>query len=192
VGARATCCLSNVDWPRYTTLSLADAAATVRLPQGDALTVRVVVDGPMPDQVFVDYAFAGGETGSEALSRTGEREFTWTIDAVLADMQLSMQGGDALPLPLTVTVVERPRIEDLVGQGHLSRTTWSASRSWCRPTEGELRLPKGAWLSFAGKSHKALDEAFALFGNEQKVPLRAAPTASSFAGDFSPPPRACW
>ena len=178
--------LSNVDWPRYTTLSLADAQdGSVNLPQGDALTVRVVVAGPVPDQVFVDYAFAGGETGSEALSRTGEREFTWTIDAVLADMKLSLQGGDALPLPVTVTVVERPRIDDLS-----VKVTYPVymerEPQLVPPTEGELRLPKGALVSFAGKSQKALAEAFLLFGNEQKVPLVRGADGKSFAGDFSP------
>lgn len=178
--------LSNVDWPRYTTLTLVGAdSSDVRLPQGDALTVRVEVSGPVPDQVFVDYEFRGGERGSEALSRTGEREFTWTIEAVLADMTLSLQGGDALPLPVKVTVVERPRVDDLSVKVTFP-SYMERDPEIVPPTEGELRLPKGALVSFAGRSQKPLSEAFLLFGNEQKVPLPRGPDGKSFAGDFSP------
>ncbi len=178
--------LASVEWPRYTTLDLADAdSGQVRLPQGDALTVRVAVQGPVPDQVFVDFEFRGGERGSEAMSRTGDREFTWTIDAVLADMQLSLQGGDALPLPVTVTIVERPRIDELT-----VRVTYPSymerDPELVPPTEGELRLPKGAVLSIAGKSQKALTDAFLLFGNDQKTALPRTPDGLSFGGDFSP------
>ncbi len=178
--------LANVDWPRYTTLRLADGdSGEVRLPQGDALTVRVAVQGPVPDQVFVDYAFAGGEKGSEALSRTGDREFTWTIESVLADMTLEVAGGDALPLPITVKVVERPRIDGLA-----VRVTFpeymERDPETVPPTEGELRLPKGAKLSFSGKSQKALTDAFLLFGSDQKISLARGADNLSFAGDFAP------
>lgn len=178
--------LANIDWPRYTALRLpAGAPAEVRLPQGDALTVRVDVVGPVPDQVFVDYAFAEGERGSEMMSRTGDREFTWTIEAVLADMRLAIQGGDSLPLPLTVAVVERPRIDDLAVQVTFP-SYMERDKFLLPPTEGELRLPKGAVLSIAGKSQKRLTEAFVLLGNEQKVALACGQDGVSFAGDFAP------
>lgn len=190
--------LSNVDWPRYTVLALADSdSAAVRLPQGDALSVRVHVTGPVPDQMFVDYAFhprkADGATdvgkvtekGSEVASRTGDAEFTWTIPSVLNDMTLSLQGGDSLPLEVTVTVVERPSIDDLA-----IKVTYPSYMEMepevVPPTEGELRLPKGAVLSFAGKSQKALSEAFVLFGNDQKTTLARGADGKSFAGDFTP------
>ena len=78
--------LSNADWPRYTSLTFAGQATEVRLPQGDALTVRVMADGVVPDQMFLDYVFTDGEAGSESMSLTGENEFTWNIDAVLGDV----------------------------------------------------------------------------------------------------------
>jgi hypothetical protein len=177
--------LVNVDWPRYTTLRLLDAdGAALRLPQGDALTVRVLVDGAVPDQAFVDYRFASGERGAEPMSRTGEREFTWTIDAVLADMQLSVQAGDSLPLPLTVTIVERPQIGDLAVQvmfpDYMEREPFEVPT-----TEGDLRLPKGARLRLSGTSQKPLAEAFVLFG-DQKTPLGRAADERSFVGEFAP------
>jgi len=105
--------LTNVDWPRYTVLTFVDSDGGVRLPQGDALTVRVKVEGPVPDQMFVDYEFADGDVGAEPMSLTGDDEFTWTIDSVVSDLELSVQGGDSLPVGLSVRIVERRTVGDL-------------------------------------------------------------------------------
>lgn len=184
--ARRNLALSNVDWPRYTGLSFAESAAGgVRLPQGDALTVRVEVSGPVPDQVFLAYAFKSGDEGTEPMSRTGEREFTLTLDAVVENVVLRAEGGDALPAELAVTVVERPRIDDLTVlvkfPGYMERDPETVP-----PTEGELRLPRGAVLTVSGRSHKRVDEAFLLFGNERKVPLARSADGFQFTGDFAP------
>ena len=178
--------LANVEWPRHTSLHLADGSpAAFRLAQGDALTVLVAVRGPVPDQVTVDYAFQGGERGTETMSRTGDRELTWTIESVLTDATLVVRGGDALPLELAVTVVERPRIDDLTVTvtypGYMEREPEVVP-----PTEGEIRLPKGASLAVAGRSQKPLGEAFVLFADEHKTPLTLAADRLSFAGDFAP------
>lgn len=177
--------LGNVDWPRYTSLAFAEVAdGAVRLPQGDGLTVRVAVSGPVPDQVFLNYQFRGGDRGTEPMSRTGDREFTLTIDTVLADAVLRAEGGDALPIELRVTVVERPRILDLRVEvaypDYMERDPEEVP-----PTEGELRLPRGARLSFAGRSHKPIDEAFLLFG-DRKLPLAAGADGASFTGAMTP------
>jgi hypothetical protein len=184
--ARRNLLLSNVDWPRYTTLTFAEmGAGEVRLPQGDALTVRVTVDGPMPEQVFVNYVYRGGEKGTEPMSLTGDREFTWVLDAVVEDVVLTAEGGDALPVELHIKVVERPRIQDLA-----VRVTYpdymEREPELLPPTEGDLRLPRGAKLSLSGKSHKPIDDAFVLFGSDRKVPLQRAADGFSFAGDFLP------
>jgi len=178
--------LGATEWPRYTTLALADGGATtVRLPQGDALTVRVAVTGPVPDQLFVDYRFAGGENGSEAMSRTGDREFAWTLESVLADVQMQVTGGDALPLAVAATVVERPRVEDLAVRvefpAYMEREPWTPP-----PGEGELRVPRGAVLTLSGRSQKPLREAFALLGQDTKLPLALGADSRSFAGDARP------
>ena len=177
--------LTNVDWPRYTTLLFADATGEVRLPQGDALTVRVAVDGPRPDQLFLDYKFADGDTGSEPMSLTGDNEFTWTIDAVLNDVVLTVQGGDSLPISLAVTIVERPHIDNLAVRvtlpEYMEREPYDVP-----PTEGELRLPRGALLTLSAKSQKQLTAAFLLFGNDQKVPLALGADQQSFTGEFRP------
>lgn len=177
--------LTNMDWPRYTTLTFVDGEGEVRLPQGDALTVRVAVEGPMPDQMFMDYEFADGETGSEPMSLTGDNEFTWTIDAVLTDVKLTTQGGDSLPIQKTVTIVERPRVDDLAVTvtlpEYMERQPYDVP-----PTEGELRLPRGAKLTLKAQSQKPLTSAFLLFGNDDKVPMQVGEDKLSFTGDFYP------
>lgn len=182
--------LTNTDWPRYTTLAFAGAEdGVVRLPQGDALTVRVDVQGPVPDQMFLDYAFgeAGGDgdAGTEPMSRTGDGEFSWSIDSVLEDLTLTVQGGDSLPVELRVQIVERPRIDDLgirvTLPDYMEREPYDVP-----PTEGELRLPRGAMLTLSGTSQKDLQQAFLLFGNDRKVPLTLGGDGRSFGGDFRP------
>tara|TARA_R110002094_G_scaffold3323_3_gene11423 strand:- start:2236 stop:4554 length:2319 start_codon:yes stop_codon:yes gene_type:complete len=177
--------LTNADWPRYTSLTFVDGSEEVRLPQGDALTVRVAVDGPMPEQLFMDYVFADGETGSEPMSLTGDTEFTWTIDAVLNDVKLSVQGGDSLPIELVIKIVERPRVDGLAVRvtlpEYMERESYDVP-----PTEGELRLPKGAKLTLTATSQKQLTSAFLLFGNDAKVAMTLGEDKQSFAGDFYP------
>jgi len=177
--------LSNVDWPRYTTLMFVDGSGEVRLPQGDALTVRVQVEGPRPDQMFMDYEFADGETGSEPMSLTGDHEFTWTIDAVLNDVKLSVQGGDSLPIEMAVKIVERPRIAGLAVRvtfpDYMEREPYDVP-----PTEGELRLPRGVKLTLNANSQKLLTSAFLLFGNDDKVVMAIGEDKKSFSGDFYP------
>ena len=178
--------LTNVDWPRYTVLSFVDGGGEVRLPQGDALTVRVRAEGEVPDQAFVDYAFADGDVGEEPMSLTGADEFSWTIDSVVGDLDLQVTGGDALPAALRVRVVERPTVGDLAVRvtfpAYMEREPFEVP-----PTEGEVRLPSGAELTVSGESRKPLQEAFLLFAGDQKIPLGVGDDGRSFVGTFAPP-----
>ena len=163
--------LASVAWPRYTSLSFAGTEGeVVRLPQGDPLTVHVAVGGPVPDQVFLRYDYKGGDRGVEAMSRTGDREFTLTVPALIEDAVLSAEGGDGVSPPLRIEIVERPRLEDVV-----VRVVFPAymkkEPETVPATEGELRLLRGSELQLAGRSHKPLREAFALFEDE-KIPLQ--------------------
>lgn len=176
--------LSSLEWPRYTRLEFArEGDGPVRLPQGDSLTVRVLASGRLPDQVFLYYRFAGGEKGYEPMSATGDAEFTWTIESVLEDVVLRAEGGDGLSEELSVAVVERPRISDLTVT--LTFPDYmQKDREVVTATEGELRVPRGARLDVAGRSHKPIREAFLLFG-EQKTALNRT-AEDSFEGQFTP------
>jgi hypothetical protein len=186
IWVRRNLVLSNVDWPRYTSLAFAEAGSSdVRLPQGDALTLRVTSKGPVPEQVFLSYDFKGGEKGTEPMSRTGDGEFTLTIPSVIEDAVLRAEGGDALPVELRVTIVERPRIDDLAIKVTFP-SYMERDPELVPPTEGEVRLPRGSLLAISGKSHKPVDDAFALFGSEKKIALARAPDGFGFAGEFSP------
>jgi|GEM_PF-2251871 len=177
--------LLDVDWPRYTTISFVDGVGEVRLPQGDALTVRVRCDGLVPDQMLLDYEFDGGDVGTEPMSLTGDQEFTWTIDSVVSDFDLSVQGGDALPAIMKVRIVERPTVSDLKIRAtmpeYMERAPFDVP-----PTEGELRLPAGAKLTLSGKSRKPLKQAFLLIGGDRKVSLAVSADQASFGGEFAP------
>jgi hypothetical protein len=183
--ARRNLLLSDVDWPRATTLVLPDGGARVRLPQGDALTVVAAVDGHVPDEAFVDYRFATGERGREPMSRTGERQFGWTLDPVLAAAQLTLRAGDALPVTIDVEVVPRPRVEDLSLRVRYPAYMERADED-LPPTESELRLPLGAELTIAGSSQKPLTAAFVLHGDGQQHALACGEDGRSFGGTFRP------
>lgn len=177
--------LADADWPRRTTLALADGVLpSLRLPQGDPLTLRVVAQGTAPDEVVADYRFATGESGRERLARTGEAEFTWMLAALLADVELSLRGGDSLPLTVRVAIVERPRIDDLeltiVWPEYMQRAPEAVPA-----THGELRLVRGCRLGIAGSSQKDLASAVLTFG-EQRAALAVGDDRRTFAGEFAP------
>jgi len=168
--ARRNLALSAVEWPRYTSLHFVGAdAGVVRLPQGDPLTVRVAASGEVPDQVYLRTRSHSGEVEVEQMSRTGDGEYTRTIETLIEDAELVAEGGDGFSAPLRVQIVERPRIEeftvDVVFPAYMNKAPERVPL-----TEGEVRLLRGSELRLAAKSHKPVVEAFALFA-EQKVPL---------------------
>lgn len=177
--------LSAVEWPRYTRLAfVGQEGGVLRLPQGDPLTVRIGVQGPVPDQVFLYYEFARGERGVEPMSRTGDGEFTLTMDAVLENAWLHAEGGDGLSEPLQIEIVERPRLEDvelqIVYPEYMQKEPEAVP-----PTEGELRLLRGSELRVAGRSQKTVREAFALLG-DVKHPFAVSEDRHSFRGALHP------
>jgi len=185
IWAQRNLLLGSVDWPRHTTLSFAGDSADVRIPQGDALTIGVDAAGEVPEQVFLTYKFADGEAGTEPMSRTADSQFSLTLDAVLEDVVLRAEGGDSLPAELRVTVVERPRIEQLevaIGfPAYMEREPEVIG-----PTEGDVRLPRGSTLRIAGRSHKPIVESFALLGDDRKVLLQRGEDDRSFVGELKP------
>lgn len=177
--------LSNVEWPRYTELHFVGAeGGEVRVPEGDALTLRVAAQGEIPDQVFAEFAFAGGETGTEPMSRTGDGEFTLTLDQVVENAVLRISGGDAETIEMKVTIVGRPRFTELT-IGITFPAYMEREPDQVPATEGEIRLPLGSRLDLAGRSSKPIGEAFALFA-EQKTPFAVGADGTSFTGTFAP------
>ncbi len=178
--------MSAVEWPRYTKLTFLGATAgTLRLPQNDPLTVRVGVGGTMPDQVFLRTRFASGETGIEPMSRTGEGEFTLTLETLIEDVDLVAEGGDGISeQPLHIVIVERPRIESVSIQ--VVFPDYMHKEPEVVPeTEGEVRLLRGSGLRLAARSHKPIGDAFALF-DDQKLPLTRDADGHAFHGEFAP------
>lgn len=184
--ARRNLTLSTVEWPRYTQFDFRDVpdGGEVRVPQGDPQTFTLTVRGPVPDQVFLYYEFQGGESGSEPMSATGEREFTWTLPAVLENATIWAEGGDGESRRLQLKVVERPRIEG-VAVRIVYPDYMHKERTEVAPTESEVKVPRGGYLELAGKSHKPIQEAFLLVGTDRKVPLDRDDD-HAFHGEFHP------
>ncbi|MBK8099166.1 MAG: hypothetical protein IPK26_18820 [Planctomycetes bacterium] len=178
--------LTNVEWPRYTRLAFTGVGELgIRIAQGDALTLRVDVAGPIPEQVFLFYEFQGGESGSEPMSRTGDGEFTLTMESVLENLTVHAEGGDGLSESVSVHVVERPRIESVEVEVAFPSYMEKAPEK-VPATEGELRLPRGASLTVRGRSHKPIQEAFLLFDNDTKVAMTKAADGHGFEGKLTP------
>ncbi|GAB4138444.1 MAG: polyketide synthase [Planctomycetota bacterium] len=184
--ARRNLLLSSDEWPRYTKIEFKDFAGqdVLRVPQGDPLTVVVGVRGPVPEQVFLHYEFAEGDEGDEPMSETGDREFSWTLPAVMEDGEIRVEGGDGLSRPLRLSVVERPRIENvdlrIVYPDYMRKEPAEVAA-----TEADLRIPRGGYLEIAARSHKPILEAFLMASDDRKRPL-ALRGDHSFAGEYRP------
>lgn len=177
--------IASVPWPRYTTFSFAEFGdGTLRVPQGDPLTVAVAVQGPIPDQVFLYYRFAGGESGAEPMSATGERDFSWTMQAVLEDGDVWIEGGDGLSATLHLQVVERPRIEQVAVRVFYPEYMHKEP-DHLPATESDVKVPRGGRLELAARSHKPITEAFLLVGTDRKLPLQRD-DQHAFHGEFVP------
>jgi hypothetical protein len=162
--ARRNLLLADVDWPRRTSLVFADAAGgALRVPQGDDLTLRVQASGEVPDLVYLRYELDGGEAGSEPMTVTGEGLFTFTLQALLEGATVVAEGGDGLTPQLRITLIERPRLEDLqvtlVPPAYLQRQPSAVT-----DLSGDLRVPRGGALQIRARSTKPLQAAFATLG----------------------------
>jgi hypothetical protein len=178
-------CLSSVEWPRYTQLSFVGATGnTVRLNQGDPLAVHVAAAGVVPDQVFLRYEYDGGERGVEPMSRTGDGEFSTTMDSVLREAVLVAEGGDGITEPLRVTIVERPRVDGVAIRVVFPEYMHKDPEE-VPPTEGEIRLLRGSRLELRARTHKPAVSAFALYDDE-KIPLQLDATRHEFGGSYTP------
>jgi len=181
--AKRNLLLSAAEWPRYT--QFAWEVQQTRVPQGDPLKLQVRVSGPIPDQVFLNYEFAGGEDGTETMSQTGDESlFSFELESVLESMTAQVEGGDGLSETLEIVVVERPRVEELVLTVEYPEYM-QRERERLDSVEGDIRLPVGCRLVVEGRSHKPLREAFLLMGQGDKVPMDHTPD-QRFSGSVSP------
>ena len=177
--------LSSVEWPRYTQLHFADVGEGVRrLPQGDPLTIIVRAAGELPEQVHLRSTFANGDTAYEPMSRTGDGEFTLTMETLLENATIVAEGGDGISTPLRIEIVARPRIENVTLQ-IVFPSYMQKEPEDVPPTEGELRIVRGSQLRLRGTSHKKLASAFALLA-DTKLPLELDADAMVFSGAVAP------
>lgn len=175
--------LSAEEWPRYTKFEW--QVEQTRVPQGDPLKLQVAVSGPLPDQVFLTYEFQGGDSGTEAMSQTGnDALFSFEMESVLESMTVQVEGGDGLSERLEIIVVERPRVEDLAITLHYP-DYMGREANRLETIEGDIRLPVGCRVEVDGRSHKPITEAFLLIGQGDKVTMERFDD-HSFRGSVSP------
>lgn len=178
--------LSSAEWPRYTHLAFgAGADDVVRVPEGDDLTLTVRAEGLMPEQAFLHYSFEAGEGGIEAMTATGENEFSFTMQSVLEGAVVWATGGDGLTPELRIEVVERPRIEDL--QVTLIYPDYMRKENDVLASiEGDLRVPRGGVLELQARSTKKLESARVTFGQDQRIPIALDDDGHQLSGRFEP------
>ena len=179
--------LSTEEWPRDTLLTFAGSTddGVLRVPEGDDQTVLVRAGGVVPEQVFLYYEFAGGATGVEAMTLTGNDEFTFTMQALLEGVEIHAEGGDGRTPSLRIEIVERPRVEDLevalIYPEYMGREP-----SVVAETEGDIRVPRGGKLRVRGRTTKDLESASLVFGQDQRVALQLDATRRVLSGTFEP------
>jgi hypothetical protein len=192
--ARRNLLMSDEDWPRASQLAFVmdHEGGVVRVAHGDDLTVEVHATGQViPEQVYVHYRFGDGISGREPMALTGDADsdggarFTWLMEQVLSPATLYATGGDGLSQDLRIEVVERPMLLDLAITKHYP-AYMNREPERVPPGEGDLRVPAGVRLDFAGNSSKELEKAFLTFGREAPIGLDLASDRRSYRGSFAP------
>ena len=177
--------LASVEWPRATSLQFVSSSPTLRVPEGDDVTLTVAAGGVVPPQTLLHYAFGSGERGVQPMTLTGDNEFTLTLPSVLEDAVVYATGGDGQTPELAIEVVQRPRIEDLELSIEYPNYMKREPEPWTDPT-GDLGIPRGGGLLVRARSSKPLVRAEWVFGEAASVRLEISGDALSFQGRFAP------
>lgn len=177
--------LRDIDWPRATLLAFVDGVRELRVPEGDDLTLRVQARGVVPEQVFADCRFANGERNQEAMTLTGEGEFTLNLQALLHDVRVRCTGGDGETDELAIKLVQRPRIQGL-GLKLLFPDYMHREPEAIGDTEVDVRVPRGGKLEVRATASKPLTRAFATWGTDKRQALVVAADRTTIEGRIEP------
>ena len=104
--------LEDVQWPRATSLSLADFPGLVRyVPRGADVDLRVAAAGVVPRMARLELRdVRTGAVRSLAMSRAGQGEFTAHVPGLDASSAFTVQAGDGRLPEHRLEVVERPAV----------------------------------------------------------------------------------
>lgn len=164
--ARRNLVLSDVPWPRATTLrfEVERSGSVLRVPEGDDLSLRVRALGVVPERVVLRCRSAAGESVALPMGQAEPGVFVATLSGVMEDARLRAEGGDGVSEELELRVVPRPRVVDarctLVLPDYLGLPPRELGE-----TEGDLEVLEGSRLRVEARSTKPLRGAFWVLGD---------------------------
>lgn len=184
--------VADVPFPRRTFYRVASPAATaVKVPRGENLLVRIVPEGEThrPGRATVSYAFGGdGDPIHQGMNRFESGDFSWEFEGVTEHFTFTLRADDWTAGPYAVTVVERPRLEELALEvvppaytGLPPRAVLARGGGGAAAGSGDIQAFRGTRVSFRGRANKPLARA-SLFLGENALPVSLSQDA--FQGSF--------
>ncbi|MCA8943930.1 MAG: hypothetical protein KDB80_15305 [Planctomycetes bacterium] len=179
--------LSSEPWPRATRLEFADvdAGRPLRVAERDDLTIRVVANGVIPDEVFLDCEFADGTTSRRETEQIGARTFTVTLDSLLEDARIRAFGGDGESDVLEIRLVPRPRFEGLAIEIEHPEYL-GGSRHPVDELASDVDVPDGSTVHVRARSDKPLASASLVFGDDRRIEARIDSDRHGMTAQFVP------
>lgn len=186
--------LGDARWPQRTYLEIEGVKeGIVTLPRGENWTqiVHVSEDSlDIPDNVYIDFFPARGRP-SQAMKRTGERQFEVTFTNVIEEFQFRARGGDAITEKVQVRLVEPPAVDSL--QLTVTHPKYAGSTKEELPAgKGPYFVLKGSALGIRGIANKPLSGVQLLIedpSRSDQEPVRIPLSLSAedqFAGTLTP------
>ena len=184
--AKRNLAFSNEPWPRDTYLAFLDFTTnTYRLAEREDLTIRVKVDGVVPDKVELDCRFANGEQTIRPMTQSGEDVFSVTLESLLENAEVYAFGGDGETSVLKIELIPRPRITNLALTLHYPEYMERDSEPVV-DTGGDVRVPRGGRLAVLATSSKPLRSASMTFAQDEQVPVELYDGGLGIRGEYAP------
>jgi len=179
--------LGDKVWPQKTYLVVKRAEnGRVKFPRGEDWTqvVEVTPDSQVvPEIVFIDFRRTRARN-SQAMKKSGERQFEAVFSNVIEPFEFRARGGDAFTPWIRVELVEQPAVDEL----HLEITPpkyTGEGRQQLEPGKGPYFVLQGTSLALSGKANKPLVRA-ELVMEGKPMPLDLKTEAKEFSGSVSP------
>jgi hypothetical protein len=179
--------LGDKVWPQKTYLVVKRAEnGKVKFPRGEDWTQVVEVTPEsevVPDSVFIDFRRTRARN-SQAMKKSGERQFEAVFSNVIEEFEFRARGGDAFTPWIRVELVEQPAVEEL----HLEITPpkyTGEGKQELAAGKGPYFVLQGTSLALSATANKPLARA-ELVIEGKPLPLRLERGATEFSGDVAP------
>lgn len=166
--------LSHATWPQMTYLVIEHAGTNgaVVFPRGQegTLAVRVTDDSRVvPSAIYLDFRPAGTRN-TQALNRTGERQFAVQFAGVVEPFEFRVRGGDCVSEWTRLELVDPPALSDL--KLTVIPPPYTGSESYpLEPGHSSYSMLPGSRLRVKAQANKPLVRAALVVAGEVLVPL---------------------